>query len=119
MIAYAMLYTAAVGIPVALGALAIAAVLRRHGKPERLVWVGALVTAFVLPALALLDPFAGSPSASVIPETGVIGLPAVVVVPNEGFSIEWGQVLVAAWLLTSVALAIRWAVAVIRLYERP
>jgi TonB family protein len=115
MIAYAMLYTAAVGIPVALAALAIAAILRRHGKPERLVWVGALVTAFVLPAVALLDPFGGAPAATPVPETGVIGLPAVVVVPSEGPSIEWGQLLVAAWLLASVALAIRWAVAVIRL----
>jgi len=115
MIAYAMLYTAAVGIPVAIAALVIAAILRRHGKPERLVWLGALGTAFVLPAVALLDPFAGTADLPPVPETGVIGLPAVVVLPAEGPSIEWAQLLVAAWLLASGALALRWGVAVARL----
>jgi TonB family protein len=115
MIAYGMLYTAAVGIPIALAAIALSAVLRRHGKPERLVWLGALVTAFVLPVVALLDPFGGQAAAPPLPETGVIGLPAVLVVPSEGSALQLGELLMAAWLLASGVLAVRWAVAAIRL----
>lgn len=115
MIAYGMLYTAAVGIPIALAAIAISAVLRRHGKPERLVWLGALVTAFVLPVVALLDPFGGQAAAPPLPETGVIGLPAVLVVPSETAALGLGELLVAAWLLASGMLVLRWAVAAIRL----
>ena len=115
MIAYGMLYTAAVGIPIALAAIAISAVLRRHGKPERLVWLGALVTALVLPVVALLDPFGGQAAAPPLPETGVIGLPAVLVVPSEAAALGLGELLVAAWLIASGVLVLRWAVAAIRL----
>jgi TonB family protein len=115
MIAYGMLYTVAVGLPITLAALAIAAVLRRYGKPERLVWLGALITALVLPVVALLDPFGGSQPVPSIPETGVIGLPAVVVVPAAGPTLGPGQLLIATWLLISAILALRWAVAALRL----
>jgi len=37
MIPYAMLYTLAAGLPILLAALALSALLRRHGKPERAV----------------------------------------------------------------------------------
>ena len=115
MIAYGMLYTVAVGLPITLAAFAIAAVLRRYGKPERLVWLGALVTALVLPVVALLDPFGGSQTVPPLPETGVIGLPAVMVVPADDPTLGPGQLLIAAWLLASGMLALRWAVAALRL----
>jgi TonB family protein len=116
MIGYGMLYTVAVGIPIALAALAISGVLRRHGRPERLVWLGALVTALALPAVALLDPLGGAaPGGAPAPGTGVIGLPAVVVVAAEDSSVGWGALLVAAWLLASTVLVLRWAVALLRL----
>jgi bla regulator protein blaR1 len=116
MIAYGMLYTIAVGLPIALAAIAIAAVLRRHGRPERFVWLGALATAFVLPVVALLDPLArGASVVPAPPETGVIGLPAVVVVPTEAPAMGFGDLLVAAWLLASGVLILRWAIAALRL----
>lgn len=115
MIAYGMLYAAAVGLPIALAAVAISAVLRRHGKPERLVWIGALLTALVLPLVALLDPFGASSSATPAAQTGVIGLPEILVVPADGRSFELGEMLLATWLLASMLLAVRWAVAALRL----
>jgi hypothetical protein len=54
MIAYAMLYTVAVGVPMLLAAYVVAAVLRRYGQPERVVWLGGLALAFVLPVVGLL-----------------------------------------------------------------
>ena len=115
MIAYGMLYIAAVGLPIALAAVAISAILRRHGKPERLVWLGALLTAVVLPVVALLAPMSTSPGAAPGTRTGVIGLPEILVVPAESRSLELGEILIAAWLLASGLLAIRWAVAALRL----
>lgn len=115
MIAFAMLYTAAVGLPIALAALGISAVLRRHGKPERLVWLGALATAFGLPIVTLLDPFSGSAVDVSLPQTGIVGLPTVVAVPPESPTLELGVLLVATWSLASGVLALRWAVAGLRL----
>lgn len=117
MIAYAMLYTVAVGVPLFLAALSLSAVLRRHGRPERLVWLGALVLSFALPIIMLLRPVGGGPSAvdDAATRTGAIGLPEVIVVPDGGAGIGLGDVLVAAWLLASVLLAVRWLLASLRL----
>jgi TonB family protein len=123
MIAYGMLYTAAVGLPIMFAAMAIAAVLRRYGRPERAVWLVALSTAFALPVVALLDPLArlgltgvGAASAPPpLPETGVIGLPAVVLVDGGPTGLGLAALLLAAWILASAVLVIRWAVAAVRL----
>jgi TonB family protein len=123
MIAYGMLYTAAVGLPIMFAAMAIAAVLRRYGRPERVVWLVALSTAFALPVVALLDPLArlgltgvGAASAPPpLPETGVIGLPAVVLVDGGPTGLGLAALLLAAWILASAVLVIRWAVATVRL----
>ncbi len=130
MIAYGMLYAAAVGLPLLLAAIACSAVLRRYGRPERSVWLAALGLALTLPVVFLINPFAGIwPGASgtlaetgvpavvsgTLPETGVLGLPAVVVVSVEQSGLGLDEVLVLAWLLASMVLMLRWAVASHRL----
>ena len=130
MIAYGMLYAAAVGLPILLATIALSAALRRYGMPERGVWLGALGLALTLP-IALLANAIGrsSPGAAgtlvetglsavasgTLPETGVLGLPAVVVLPVEPSGLGLDGVLVLAWLLASVVLMLRWAVAAHRL----
>ena len=54
MIAYGMLYAAAVGLPILLAAMACTAALRRYGRPERGVWLGALGLALTLPVAFLI-----------------------------------------------------------------
>ena len=130
MIGYGMLYTAAVGLPILLAAMACSAALRRYGRPERGVWLGALGLAMTLPVAFLIYAFGGSSSGGsdalaetelpaaafeTIPETGVLGLPAVVVVSVEQSGLGLDGVLLIAWLLVSGALTLRWAVAAIRL----
>ena len=93
MIAYGMLYAAAVGLPILLAAIACSAALRRYGRPERGVWLGALGLALMLPVAFLISAFgstspgvpgtlaeAGLPAVAsgTIPETGVLGLPSVI-----------------------------------------
>jgi hypothetical protein len=114
MIAYGMLYTTAVGIPVALAAVAITIVFRRHGRPERLVWLGGFATSLGLPVLALLDPFGGGDVPPLL-ETGVIGLPSVMVVSAQVAAIGLGELLIGAWVVASGILAVRWAIAALRL----
>ena len=129
MIAYAMLYAAAVGLPILLAAIACSAALRRSGRPERGVWLAALGLAVALPVAFLLKPFSGtsvesfgvalsmSPdgAAGTLAETGVLGLPAVVIVPVEQAGPGLDEALLLAWLLASVVLGLRWAVAAHRL----
>ena len=128
MIAYGMLYATAVGLPILLAALACSAALRRYGRPERAVWLLCLGLALTLPVAFLTNPFGTSPRASgtlaetgspavasgTLHETGVLGLPAVVAVPIEsGLGLD--EILLLAWLLASVVLMLRWAVAAYRL----
>ncbi|MGE0158874.1 MAG: TonB family protein [Gemmatimonadales bacterium] len=115
MIPYVMLYTVVAGIPILLGAAAVAAILRRYGRPERAVWVCGLVLAFALPAASLLDPVRGTPAAASLPSAGVIGLPEVVAVPVAPSAIDVGRVLVAMWLTVSLLMALRWMIATLRL----
>jgi hypothetical protein len=115
MIAYVMLYSVTVAAPLALAAALIASMLRRHGRPERFVWLAALAFALALPLMVLLRPPAtgGVPSGP-SPEpaaTGVIGLPTVLVVPDAGAEVPFGTVLVGAWLLASALLLSRLGVA--------
>jgi TonB family protein len=97
----------------------MASTLRRHGRPERFVWLAALAFALALPLMVLLRPPAtgGVPSGP-SPEpaaTGVIGLPTVLVVPDAGAEVPFGTVLVGAWLLASALLLSRLGVAAVRL----
>jgi TonB family protein len=114
---FAMLYTVAVGVPIAWAALALAAVLRRSGRPERGVWFAALVLSLAVPALALINP--GRQEASVATlrsaDAGVIRLPDFVVVPTQGPSLDWGRIALLVWLVVSAAMAIRWAAAAYQL----
>ena len=113
---YAMLYTIAAGVPIAWAALAIAAVLRRYGRPERAVWLAALVLALVVPAILLLDPLANAPTAPApTPATGVLGLPEFVLVPEDATSLDYAWFALLAWVIVSGMLAIRWAIAAYRL----
>ena len=126
MIAYGMLYATAVGLPILLAAIVCATALRRYGKPERGVWLLALGLALTLPVAFLINPFGGaSPQApgtlaevaasGTPPETGVLGLPAVVVLSVEQSGLGLGEFLGLAWLLASLVLMVRWAVAAHRL----
>jgi TonB family protein len=115
MIAYVMLYTVIAGIPILLAALALATVLRRYGRPERGVWLGALVLAFALPTLSLLDPVRSAPAVESPPAASVIGLPEVVAVPAPPSSLDLGRALVAAWVTASLLMALRWMIATLRL----
>ena len=60
MIAYWMLYSVAVGVPVLLAVLIGASVLRRHGRAERFVWCAGMGIALLLPVLAFVRPFGGT-----------------------------------------------------------
>jgi TonB family protein len=115
MIPYVMLYTVAVGIPLLLGALAVAAILRRYGRPERAVWMCALALAFVIPALSLVDPVRSTPVVGPPPAAGVIGLPEVVAIPVPQSSLDLGRLLVTLWLGVSLAMATHWMLATLRL----
>jgi len=133
MIPYAMLYSVAVGVPIALAAVALAALLRRHGRPERLVWAVALVVALALPLVALsgglerpaaptVDSVSAAGSVAAVRvtaeptdvSTGVIGLPEFVAVADDA-GMGLGNALLLAWLLASLALLGRWALATHRL----
>ena len=59
----------------------------------------------------------GVPAAAsaALPETGVLGLPAVVVVSVEQSGLGLDEILVLAWLVASVVLTLRWMVAARRL----
>ncbi len=132
MIGYGMLYAAAVGLPILLAAVACAAALRRYGRSERGVWLVALGLALTLPFALLIKTVGGASSESsgviaevgvpalssgTLPETGVLGLPSVVTLSVEpsGLGLGLDQVVVLAWLLASVFLTLRWAVAAYRL----
>jgi TonB family protein len=115
MIPYVMLYTVVTGIPVVLGAVALAAILRRYGRPERAVWMCALVLAFALPAISLLDPARTEPVVGASPTAGVIGLPEVVALPVPRSSLDVGNLLVALWLGVSLSMATHWMLATLRL----
>ena len=115
---YAMLYSVAVGVPMACAAVAIAAVLRRHGRPERGVWLGALVLALAVPPIELLGRSAMASSGTgglTSTEIGVIGLPEFVIVPAQQASLDWGTFTWIAWLTVSLVLALRWGIAAYRL----
>lgn len=129
MIPYAMSYSVAVGLPVALAATAFAAILRHHGRPERVIWMVALAAALALPAVMLLGTLdrpemsgvdapstvaSGVPGGSTPDATGVIGLPEFVVVSGD-VGLGLGGTLLLAWLVTSLALLGRWALAAHRL----
>jgi beta-lactamase regulating signal transducer with metallopeptidase domain/biopolymer transport protein ExbD len=126
-IAYGMLYAAAVGLPILLAALAGSTALRRYGKPERGVWLVALGLALTLPVAFLANPVGGSSSetaeslggaegaSEALIETGLLGLPAVVAVPVEESTLGLDEILAFAWLLASALLALRWVVAAKRL----
>ena len=130
MTAYGMLYAAAVGLPILLAAIPCSAALRRYGRPERGVWLVALVLALALPVALLINAIGrtsqgaydtlletGLPAmaSGTLPETGVLGLPAVVVVSVEQSGLGLDEALLLAWLLASVVLTLRWAVAAHRL----
>ena len=60
MIAYGMLYAAAVGLPILLAAVLCSAALRRCGRAERGVWLAALGLALVFPGALLMNPLGGT-----------------------------------------------------------
>lgn len=119
MIAYLMLYSVAVGAPVVLASHVVAALLRRHGRAERLVWLAGLGLAVALPLAALLQTPGAAPAgtgpASVTGSTGIIGLPTVFVVPDAGVRLPVGATLAWTWLIASGVLLARLGVAVTRL----
>lgn len=129
MIAYGMVYAAAVGLPILLAAIVGSAALRRYGRPERGVWLVALGLALVLPvALLMIASGAQSGASGALAETGsaalasgalldadVLGLPTVVTISVEESGLGLDGVVVLVWLMASIVLALRWAVASYRL----
>ena len=118
MIPYVMLYAIAAGLPLLLGAFGIAALMRHYGKPERAIWIGALVLTFVLPIASLIDTGGGAPAAEPVEMTGLIGLPELVAVPVADASPDIGRVLAVLWICASLGMAVRWIVATLRLEWR-
>jgi len=118
MIPYVMLYTVVAGVPILLAAFALAAVLRSYGRPERGVWLAAMVLAFALPAMSLLDPVRSRPATEPTPVVSVIGLPEIVAVPVQQSSLDLGRVLVSLWVAASLVMALRWMIATLRLAWR-
>ena len=119
---YGMLYATAVGLPILLAAIVWSGPLRRGGRPERGVWLAALGLALTLPVALLMSPASSTSSGSLVaggsvplPETGVIGLPEVVAVPVGQSGMGVDEIVLFAWLLASVLLALRWAIAAYRL----
>lgn len=126
MILYAMLYAVAVGLPIFLAAVVSSAFLRRHGRAERGVWLAALILALTVPVIALTRPAEGPSAAPVsapVVETGLIGLPAalavpeatVVTVPVASAAVGLDEILIGLWLFASLVLVLRWAVAATQL----
>ncbi|MGD2122228.1 MAG: M56 family metallopeptidase [Gemmatimonadota bacterium] len=124
MIGYGMIYAALVGVPILLAAFAGSRALRRYGQPERGVWLAALALALLLPLAFMTVPRAVNMTPSTVPgvqpdagleETGVLGLTEFIVVPQEAGGPGVDTFLIAAWLLASLALALRWTVAAKRL----
>jgi len=117
MLAYSMLYMAAVAAPIACAGWALSAVLRRYGRPERGVWLAALVLAIAVPLATL----SGAPDTTVAPTepsaTGAIGLPELIAVSAETAPVRAGSYVLALWALLSGALALRWAWGSYRLRE--
>jgi TonB family protein len=116
MLAYSMLYMAAVAALIGCAAWALSAVLRRYGRPERRIWLGALTLVFVVPIAGLLGPREVETGSSDLP-SGVIGLPELVVVPAEAASVETGAYILALWALLSAGLALRWGWGSYRLHQ--
>jgi beta-lactamase regulating signal transducer with metallopeptidase domain len=124
MIGYRMLYAALVGLPILLAAFAGSRALRRYGLPERCIWLAALALALFLPLAFMTVPQARqmTPGAALgaqldagLEETGVLGLTEFVVVSHEAGRPTVDIFLIAAWLLASLALALKWTVAARRL----
>ena len=122
MIGYGMFYAVAVGLPILLAALIGSGFFRRHGRPERGVWLLAVGLALTLPVFTILRPSGAGSAASIpVPETGVMGLPSVLAVPavpvaQSAIGLE--EILLGLWILASVMLAVRWAVSAFRLARR-
>ncbi|MCH8812918.1 MAG: carboxypeptidase-like regulatory domain-containing protein [Gemmatimonadetes bacterium] len=127
---YGMLYATAVGLPILLAAIVCSGPLRRGGRPERGVWLAGLGLALTLPVAFLINPLGGTspgdagtlPEAGLpavvsgtLPETGVLGLPAVVTISVEPSGLGLDQVLMLAWLVASMVLMLRWVLAAHRL----
>lgn len=119
----AMTYTMAAGALVLLAAAGVAAHLRRHGQPERAVWMIALVLSLLLPfgmmtrpgspprtdAVAPASTYAQQASAEPVYEAPIeSGLQRG---PADGLDGEVAML----WLLGSLALMVRWAVSAVRL----
>lgn len=119
MIVYGMLYAAAVGVPVLLGSWLLAAVLRRYGQAERLVWLAGLLLAFALPALGMLrggsSAVTSGAGEAIGRATGVIGLPTVLVVAEGTTGSGLQATLMALWVALSALLALRYLFAALRL----
>jgi beta-lactamase regulating signal transducer with metallopeptidase domain len=124
MIAYRMLYAMVVGLPVLAATLGVAAVLRRHGKAERWVWLVGLVLALALPALYLSTSLRLSPPMAAVSGdpaglTGAGNVPddpgfarffPVIRVPHAQAGFGLDETLLLAWILVSGGLALRWLV---------
>ncbi|MGE0158872.1 MAG: TonB family protein [Gemmatimonadales bacterium] len=116
MLLYSMVYAIAVGTPIACAAWVLAAVLRRYGRPERAVWLGALLLALALPLVVLAgystaDGTASSESLG----DAVVGLPDIISVSESAAPVSLDAYAIALWALLSGVLLARWALGAHRL----
>ena len=102
---YMMLFTVAVGVPIACAAWAIAPVVRRKGTPERTVWLSALLLAVAIPVAMLSGSSAGAREQLEILAVSVGGVPVAL----QAF-------VLALWALLSGWLLLRWARSALRLW---
>jgi TonB family protein len=113
---YTMLYTVAVGAPIALAAWSLGSALRRYGRPERGVWLVGLALAFVIPLAGLILSRSSTDSVRETARPDVVGLPELLVVPADAAPVSAESYLVSLWILLSGFLALRWAWGTYRLH---
>jgi len=105
MIAAWMIYSIVVSIPITLGALALSTLLRRHGVPERGIWIAALLLAVAVPVFGLLP----ATSSGVAPMGAValdLGLPEVVELGERGVLAGLSSGALVLWMGLSALLGL-------------
>jgi TonB family protein len=120
MIAYAMLYTVLVSVPLGVAAWFVARFLRAHGRPERGVWMVALAATLLFPAFTLSRPRSALadrwlPAIQVEAVSLAAAPTSAAMAPARSLRLDLDGLLLIVWGFASLALAARWALSAARL----